>query len=203
MFLALALQASTNPEIWLVTEWVRVEGVGWERNRRLGWMPNSSLKMLLISFYSDRWDDKLGPFWKDGTKTPMECLKLNNSQAPISDGGSSCACLSALKTHCFFSWVHYMLFVLSVYQCPVCPAPPSLFVHLSDHLVFFPGSLASAQISDGQFLSAGWVQLTAHEGEFGRAINSPHSSLEGKLCQGEDLSQGPDSVMDISKTTCT
>lgn len=96
-----------------------------------------------------------------------------------------------------------MLFVLSVYLCPVCPASPSLFVHLSGCLVFFPGALDSAQIGDRQFLSAGCVQPTAHEGEFGRAINSPHCSVEGKLCQGEDLSQGPDRVMDISKTTCT
>ncbi len=57
----------------------------------------------------------------------------------------------------------------------------SLFVHLSDCLVCPPLSLDSAQISDGQFLSAVCGQPTVHEGEFGRAINSPLHSAEGRV----------------------
>lgn len=66
--------------------------------------------------------------------------------------------------------------------CVVCAACPSVWtVHRS---VEVPGH----------------VKPTAHEGEFGRAINSPlvvfHS---GELCQGEDLTQGQNSVTDLVK----
>lgn len=63
---------------------------------------------------------------------------------------------------------------------------------LFDRPVRRPVSLDCAQISVSQFLTEVCVQPTAHEGEFGSAINRPlvvFHSAEGELCQGEDLTQ--------------
>ncbi len=104
---------------------------------------------------------------------------------------------------------HTALYYCTVYvvcaclpACLVCRAPLSLSVCLSDRLVCLPISLDSTQVSDSQLLRAVCVQPTVDEGEFGRAINSPlvvFHSVEGELCQGEDLTQGPNTVTETVK----
>lgn len=56
-------------------------------------------------------------------------------------------------------------------------------------------------ISDSQCLTAGCVQATVPESEFGRAINSRvlFHSVTGQLCQGEDVAQDPNSITNMVK----
>lgn len=91
-------------------------------------------------------------------------------------------CMFVWMTHCAIT-LYTMLYVMPAYLCLVCPAHLSLFVLLSDRLVFLPDSLDHAWLSDSLLL----VELKIALWWFSTLLRESYIQLE-------DLTRGPNSV---------